>query len=239
MADTKPRVDLIPWDFDSEEHQQRMYLQRVACGWRSDEVQRWVELGKAGQKTLYWILLAEDLSDRETLTSKHTAEFPKESAPITDTVTTHWQKPRKPSKRAFIPIGHVALDIRPEDYAHLKLTDDGIVWVAGLYISWGLQSQGFGREAMGVVERIASLEPLSATWIVLDTMPRDQQVKSAFIKKALAAQGKPSPGVLTQTWYEKQGYEVFARDVAVYSLEDEVTGETESFDYLYLMKNLT
>lgn len=61
MAHTKPRVHLIPWDFNSEEHQQRMYLQRVACGWRSDEIQRWVELGKSGQKTLYWIVRRANL----------------------------------------------------------------------------------------------------------------------------------------------------------------------------------
>lgn len=33
-----------------------MYLQRLACGWRSDEIQKWTELGKAGKKTLYWIV---------------------------------------------------------------------------------------------------------------------------------------------------------------------------------------
>lgn len=239
MADKKTRIDLVPWDFISEEHQQRMYLQRVACGWRSDEVQRWVELGKAGQKTLYWVvLIAEDLSDREAISSQHIAEFPQESAPITDTAPTHWQKPRTPSNRTFIPIGHIALDLRPEENAHLKLTDDGIVWVAGLYISWGLQSRGFGREAMRVVERIASAGPLSAKWIVLDTMPKDQQTKSAFIKKVYTAQGKPNPAVPTQDWYEKQGYEVFARDVAAYKWENAVTGETEDFDYLYLRKKL-
>ncbi|KAG8166571.1 hypothetical protein KVR01_002260 [Diaporthe batatas] len=241
MADKKTRIDLIPWDFSSEEHQQRMYLQRVACGWRSDEIQRWVELGKAGQKTLYWVLLAEVLParDREALSSQHTAEFPQESAPIVDTATTHWQKPRTPSNRAFIPIGHVALDLRPEENAHLKLTDEGIVWVAGLYISWVLHSRGFGREAMGMVESIASLEPLSAKCIVLDTMPKDQQMKPAFIEKVYTKQGIPKPAVPVQDWYEKQGYEVFARDVAAYKWENATTGETEDFDYLYLRKKLT
>lgn len=161
-----------------------------------------------------------------------------ESAPITDTATTHWQQPRTPTNRAFIPIGHVALDLRPEENAHLKLTDEGIVWVAGLYISWALQSHGFGREAMGVVERIASQEPLNAKWIVLDTMPKDQQMKSAFIEKVYTAQGKPNPAVPTQDWYEKQGYEAFARDVAMYKWENAITGETEDFDYLYLRKKL-
>lgn len=56
MDGRNPRVELVPWDFDSEEHQARMYLQRLACGWRSEEVQRWAEQGRAATKTLYWIV---------------------------------------------------------------------------------------------------------------------------------------------------------------------------------------
>lgn len=56
MGDREPRVELVPWDFDSQEHQERMYLQRLACGWRSEEVQGWAELGRATTKTLYWIV---------------------------------------------------------------------------------------------------------------------------------------------------------------------------------------
>lgn len=77
MADTKSRIDLIPWDFNSEEHQQRMYLQRLACGWRSDEIQRWVELGKSGQKTLYWIVSSSMIHRRmHTRISKHESTGP-------------------------------------------------------------------------------------------------------------------------------------------------------------------
>lgn len=99
MAGVQSRVELIPWDFTSEEHQQRMYLQRLACGWRSDEIQKWVDLGRAGNKTLYWIVssaassrkcadhrsladsknrqvLVGDLPDREKLSSQHIAEYP-------------------------------------------------------------------------------------------------------------------------------------------------------------------
>lgn len=159
--------------------------------------------------------------------------------PIIDTAPTHWQQPRTPSNRAFVPIGHVALDLRPEENAHLSLTEDGIVWVAGLYVSWSLQCYGFGREAMRLVEHLASLDPLNAKWIVLDTMPRDQQMKAAFIKKVYFARGKPAPTVPIQDWYEKQGYESFARDVAAYKWTNPVTGETEDFDYLFLRKRLT
>ncbi|KAK7704976.1 hypothetical protein SLS64_008324 [Diaporthe eres] len=141
--------------------------------------------------------------------------------------------------RAFVPIGHVALDLRPEENAHLNLTDDGIVWVAGLYVSWTLQRYGFGREAMRLAEHLASQEPLGAKWIVLDTMPRDQQMKPAFIKKVYFTQGKPAPKVPIQDWYEGQGYESFARDVAAYKWANPATGETEDFDYLFLRKRVT
>lgn len=63
MDDRNPRVELVPWDFDSEEHQARVYLQRLACGWRSDEVQNWVEQGRAATKTLYWIVCAPYLAN--------------------------------------------------------------------------------------------------------------------------------------------------------------------------------
>ncbi|KAL1864201.1 hypothetical protein Daus18300_007798 [Diaporthe australafricana] len=238
MAGIKSRIDLIPWDFTSEEHQQRMYLQRLACGWRSEEIQKWVELGRAGNKTLYWIVLAEDWSDRDTLSSQHIAEYPQESTPIADTAPTHWQQPRTPSNRAFNPVGHIALDLRAEENAHLNLTDDGIVWVAGLYISWSLQRYGLGREVMRLIEELASLEPLNAKWIVLDTMPRDQQMKPEFIQKVYIAQGHKAPAVPIQDWYERQGYQSFARDVAAYKWVNPVTGDSGDFDYLFLRKSL-
>lgn len=92
---------------------------------------------------------------------------------------------------------------------------------------------------MRLAEQIASLEPLSAKWIVLDTMPRDQQMKAAFIKKVYTAQGREAPTVPIQDWYERQGYEAFSRDVAAYKWSNPTTGETEDFDYLFLRKKLT
>jgi hypothetical protein len=91
---------------------------------------------------------------------------------------------------------------------------------------------------MRTVENIASLEPLNAKWIVLDTMPRDQQMRSDFLQKVYTAQGKSVPTGSTQDWYEKQGYEAFARDVAAYQWESPITGEKDDFDYLYLRKKL-
>ena len=50
------KVDLIPWDPTSEAHYQRMYDQRVACGWREEEVSDWKEAQMKGNKTMYWVV---------------------------------------------------------------------------------------------------------------------------------------------------------------------------------------
>ena len=51
-----PRIELIPWDHTSAEHLDRMYKQRVACGWRSDEIEKWKIMSEEGRKVLYWIV---------------------------------------------------------------------------------------------------------------------------------------------------------------------------------------
>lgn len=50
------KLALIPWDFNSEEHTQRAYLQRIACGWRFEEVPEWVEKCKDGKMMVYWLV---------------------------------------------------------------------------------------------------------------------------------------------------------------------------------------
>lgn len=105
MSEQEPKVELIPWDCESVEHVERMYQQRVSCGWRSDEVrERWVELTRAGNKALYWVVsffcahapggilwatyltprtypkvLRDDLPGRDELLSRHLAEYPEAS----------------------------------------------------------------------------------------------------------------------------------------------------------------
>ena len=50
------KVNLIPWDYKSEEHVNRLYDQRVACGWRSEEVASYAKEGEKGGKVFYWIV---------------------------------------------------------------------------------------------------------------------------------------------------------------------------------------
>ena len=52
-------VDLIPWDFTSPAHRERMVTQRKACGWRVEDVPGWVEKGEKGAKVLYWLVSSQ------------------------------------------------------------------------------------------------------------------------------------------------------------------------------------
>ena len=51
-------VYLIPWDPDSQEHVDRMKLQRIACGWKVDQVDAWRETQRNGQSGLHWVVSA-------------------------------------------------------------------------------------------------------------------------------------------------------------------------------------
>ncbi|KAJ9136483.1 hypothetical protein NKR23_g9851 [Pleurostoma richardsiae] len=248
------KIELIPWDHTSGEHAERMYAQRLACGWRSDEVQKWRDLTAKGTKMLYWAVLGDGMPNKDELLSKHIVKYPKESTPIHDTASTHWLLPRPETARRapFVPIGHVALDFRSEENARLGVAEPGvrIVWIAGLYISWALQSGGVGRAVMAAAEALAPTLPAASpappaggeqqqqqrVAVVLDTMPRDQQMRADFIEKVYLAQGNPAPAVSSEDWYRRQGYVPFSLDRGAYLWRNPMTGDEEPFDILYFKK---
>ncbi len=57
---TREKVELIPWDPENETQYKRMYDQRVACGWRIDEVEEWKQKQIRGVKVHYWIVSVPD-----------------------------------------------------------------------------------------------------------------------------------------------------------------------------------
>jgi hypothetical protein len=50
------KVILIPWDPKSERHVDRMFRQRIDCGWKADEVPEWAKKQLEGEKFLYWMV---------------------------------------------------------------------------------------------------------------------------------------------------------------------------------------
>lgn len=49
-------IILIPWDPESKEHSERLYLQRIACGWRAGQIGKWQAKQREGKMNLHWIV---------------------------------------------------------------------------------------------------------------------------------------------------------------------------------------
>ncbi|OLN86182.1 hypothetical protein CCHL11_04153 [Colletotrichum chlorophyti] len=179
---SRTKVDLIPWDPDSPKHATRMVEQRIACGWHEDRIPSWQEYQRSGEKCIYWI-------ERESLA---------------DTAKSINATPRTPTGAFFDPVGHISLDGKNPQAAHLKLPipSEHVYWIKSLYVSTALQSSGIGRAAMDLVEDMATKPPLSAKTLMLDTISKEDQLDPVSSK---VANGKLPP-MPTHAWYERRGY---------------------------------
>ncbi|KAI0489892.1 hypothetical protein F4859DRAFT_171006 [Xylaria cf. heliscus] len=201
------KIEIIPWDHSSPEHVNCMYNQRVACGWRADEVPEWVECAKRGGRMFYWAVLAEDLPDRNALLERHVASHPKGKESLRDTAIKIRHAQRQPTGREFRPIGHVALDVHdPEEDAKLGLPP-GTVWVHQLYISSALQGGGYGAATMAKIEIIATQEPFCAAWMALDTMAKE--VKKETGDGTDVGTDSITPVTSKEEWYAHLGYQTY------------------------------
>jgi hypothetical protein len=52
----KTQVMLIPWDFNSPEHVQRLVQQRVACGWDYEAIESWRANQESGKLNQQWVV---------------------------------------------------------------------------------------------------------------------------------------------------------------------------------------
>lgn len=75
-----------------------------------------------------------------------------------------------------------------------------IVWVTSLYVSHMLQGIDLGREVMQQVELLARQQPLKATCVALDVMPREQYFTSSIIRMIYEARGRQVPTFALQDW---------------------------------------
>ncbi|KAF7561705.1 hypothetical protein G7046_g2435 [Stylonectria norvegica] len=243
MATINPRyydkVKLIPWNPTDEQHFQRLYDQRVACGWRFDDVGEWKDKMLKGEKFLFWITLADDLPHKSELLVHHVEKYPKESEPLVDTANTIYNTHRSPSNESFFPIGHIALELFPSRNERLGF-DPSTIWITSLYVSWALQASGLGRSAMTQIERLAASPPLSKTSITLDTIDGEFQLRETTMKALYEDRGRARPAVMrtTEEWYVRQGYEVVRREAKGFEWVNPVTGEVVPVPEVYLSKSL-
>ncbi|UPL02009.1 hypothetical protein LCI18_012943 [Fusarium solani-melongenae] len=216
------KTALIPWDPLNEAHFKRMYDQRVACGWRHEEVEEWRSKMLKSQKFLYWIILADDLEEREELLATHTSRYPDEAEGLSDTADTVFNTPRESTNRRFLPVGHIALELIPEQNERFQLPSSTI-WIMSLYISWALQNAGLGRSAMAETERLARLPPFNRDVIGLDTVQKKFQLGATKVRA-------------TEEWYMRQGYEVIKRVDRGYNWHDPSTGDILPVPLVYMVK---
>ncbi|KAK9482181.1 hypothetical protein V1527DRAFT_35751 [Lipomyces starkeyi] len=213
----KSKVILVPWDPNSSEHRQRLYEQRVACGWKEDMIGKWQGLQREGKMTIQWVVLSDDDPARDSKLAHHILRFPAEKESILDSATSYGGMPRQipDSLYSFIPVGHISLDSENPDPS-LADPSQGLYCVSTFYISRALQCCGLGRAAMDAVERMAIEEPLCAKTLALDTQAREYFLDGDHWK----AFGVPPPKVSNQDWYERRGYNVYKRIENNYRLTD-------------------
>lgn len=129
-----------------------------------------------------------------------------------------------PSGRTFVPIGHIALDVRSpytEKYQLNHPLDGSAVWVKSLWISNPLQAGGLGRAALDTLEAMATASPLNATTLLLDTMQKDDQRRL-----------RPKIKVGTQEWYDRRGYRLIHTEPDVYKITPEEFAEHGSGEFV-------
>lgn len=234
------KVELVPWDPDSDAHGQRLYEQRVACTWDEDLIDEWRAKVREGKKFLYWIKLSDDLAGKDDLMAKHIAKYPAEKEALIDSATALANSPRTPTSISFLPIGHIALDLYPDRNTRFSLPQS-TVWVKSLYISRTMQSGGFGRSAMHQIEHLATLPPLSATTMALDTATKEYQTRPdclAFYAKMTGRKVEAKDFRSNEEWYVRQGYEAIARDDRAYTWVDPKTAVQEVIPCVFLKKDI-
>ncbi|KAK0099599.1 hypothetical protein ONS95_013504 [Cadophora gregata] len=202
-------VILIPWDPDSPAHIDRMYEQRVACGWKSEQVESWRELQRSGKFTLQWVVLSPTDPALPSKTTKHTTAYPKQSTPLLDTATSLGGKPRPEDEitgREFMPVGHISLNTEYEEEGFVD-PEEGLLFIATFWISPPLQSHGLGRASMNAIEHIATAPPLNARILALSTWSNSYS-SDPENEMWVALQREP-PKISNQDWYARRGYVVF------------------------------
>ncbi|KAI1420664.1 hypothetical protein F5Y12DRAFT_105189 [Xylaria sp. FL1777] len=200
-------VCLIPWDPDSQDHVDRMKLQRIACGWKVEQVDSWKDPQRKGQAGLHWVVLHPDHPDTPARLEKHFAAYPNEVEALSDTCKTILGRPHKPDPlfRNFYPVGHIALDsVTPHAELETSLSN-GILSLMNFYISNALQGRGLGGAAMDYCEKMAR-EEFGAKAITLETIANEECQIDSPRRIALK---RPLLAVTNEDWYTRHGYRVY------------------------------
>ncbi|KXJ92486.1 hypothetical protein Micbo1qcDRAFT_188684 [Microdochium bolleyi] len=233
------KVELLPWDHLCPRHVERLYEQRVACGWREDEVPEYVESAKRGGKIFYWVVLSNALPDHDEVLQRHIERYPKEAVPLQDTGTSIRGAVREPTHVDFRPVGHIAFDVHePDDDIEHGLPGEGVVWMHQLYISYALHAGGYGSAAVAKGEDIVAHGPMKGKIMALDTMAHQTQSNPDFLEAMFTSKGNPLPKISNEEWYTRLGYKTFGKQLMVPQWEAR-PGVHVDIDVVFMSKDIS
>ncbi|KAL2066882.1 hypothetical protein VTL71DRAFT_1306 [Oculimacula yallundae] len=236
MTSSTPEVQLIPWDFASSEHVERLVQQRIACGWDSEAVEGWRSKQESGNFNLQWIVLSAADPENNLKLDKHISAYNSERTTLLDTALSYGSKARDIPlpQQSFIPVGHICLGPVPAYYEDVENPfAEGSYWISNFYVSRALQSSGLGRAAMDTAERIATSEPLNARMLGLNAINKvdiGREEKYEALKL-------PIPHFSNQEWYERRGYVVYMDIPKAFSKTDSA-GKQWFWDAVCLKKKI-
>ncbi|KAI0023880.1 hypothetical protein F4780DRAFT_769120 [Xylariomycetidae sp. FL0641] len=228
-------VYLIPWDPDSEEHVERMRMQRVACGWKIECVEDWRDSQRNGDIGLHWVVMAPSHPLTDARIRDHVSAFPDQAEPLKDTSTKIFSRAHipKPEVTTFHPIGHISLDGVTPDEELMTDPANGVYSLMTFYISRPLQSSGLGAAALDACEEIAKKE-FGAKAITLSTIANEDCAVDSPRRIAL---NRPILKVTNQDWYQRRGYTLYDRKNAAW-YDTDSTGKAWPCSGVFMRKNL-
>ncbi|KFY98458.1 hypothetical protein V500_01660 [Pseudogymnoascus sp. VKM F-4518 (FW-2643)] len=216
----KPQVALIPWDPQSPEHCERLYQQRVACGWKMDKIETWRKYQREGKMSIHWIVLLTSNPRSAAMLAQHAEKYPNESTAIFDSAVSiggHQRDSSSSCSAPFVPVGHISIDTIASTVVPsclLANPKEHRLHISAFYVSNAIQGGGIGGAAMKAAEHMAVVV-LGARVLTLDTMdkrvflPVAEGGINGGVDSYLKYQRMEVPKFSAQSWYERMNYEVF------------------------------
>lgn len=184
----------MPIDLKDASEFQELQRHRVTCGWDHEEekISFWREKQKERLKSLFWITMPDTFAEGST------SKLSTRSGSYCDT-------------SACIRAGHISLDAYcdPPD-TELASADKSNLTIQTFFILPQYQSIGLGRQAMDLLELMATKEPFGSRgckYVTLNTLSKKYLYNNDPQWRWLRDFQKIDPRTFSnQEWYERRGY---------------------------------
>lgn len=199
-------IDLFPMNLESAAERDVLYHQRIICGWAEDKISLWQESVAAGERSFFWIGVAE------------TTKLPQPAKTDDSSIARISKSGSDGTSRSILGIGHVALDRVDHPPTGPGFENSGsdlsetALGINSLFVLPAYTGLGIGAFAMDTCERLARELPYgspSCRAIHINTLSSryyspggTEGPKGMGIWKLLGREAKRSQ----LPWYIRRGY---------------------------------